>query len=193
LRVRHDGVCEVGGRLATGGGEAVMVAGSHERPWGLGRVPRDELRAGLGLWRAELAGAEGISRRRNARIAALTAHAVARSPFYADHWRGVRVGAPLSEYPPVTKPELMARFDDWVTDPQVSRAGVESFVADPGLIGTSYLGRYFVCTSSGTTGRRALFVHDRGAIAVYRVLNLRAEFHYVTDGTFGTPTTGCVA
>lgn len=154
------------------------MAGGHHRPGGWGRVPRGELSAGLGLWRAEVAGAEGISRRRDARVAALTADAAARSRFYAEHWRGVPVGAPLAAYPPVTKPELMARFDDWVTDPRVCRAGVESFVADPDLIGTSYLGRYFVCTSSGTTGRQALFVHDRGAIAVYRVLNLRAEFHW---------------
>jgi hypothetical protein len=32
--------------------------------------------------------------------------------------------------PPVTKPELMAHFDDWVTDPRVTRTGVEQFVAD---------------------------------------------------------------
>lgn len=159
-----------------------MVARGQDRAEGLGRVPRDEWRAGLGLWRAELSGAEGIWRRRDARIAALTSDAVARSRFYADHFRGVPAGSPLSEFPPVTKPELMARFDEWVTDPRVTRAGVEAFVADPTLIGTSHLGRYFVCTSSGTTGRRALFVHDRGAIAVYRVLNLRAEFHWFTVG-----------
>ncbi len=156
------------------------MAGGRDRSGGWGRVPRDELRAGLGLWRAEVAGADGITRRRHARVAALTTDAAAHSRFYADHWRGVPAGAPLAEYPPVTKLELMARFDDWVTDPRVRRAGVESFVADPDLIGSSYVGRYFVCTSSGTTGRRALFVHDRGAIAVYRVLNLRAEFHWFT-------------
>lgn len=52
-----------------------MMARTHDRAEGLGGVPRDELRAGLGLWRAELAGVEGVSRRRNARIASLTVHA----------------------------------------------------------------------------------------------------------------------
>lgn len=143
-----------------------------------GRFPRGELRAGIGLWRAESAGADGIARRRADRVAALLAHARATSRFYADHWRGVPTDSPLADHPPVAKADLMARFDDWVTDPQVTRVGVEAFVSQPHLIGTRFLGRYFVCTSSGTTGTPGLFVHDRGAIAVYRALNLRAEFHW---------------
>lgn len=145
-----------------------MVDRSRD-PRGPGRVPRGELRAGLELWRAELGGPEGISRRRDARLASLLAHTAARSRFYADHWRGVGPDAPLAELPAVTKPELMAHFDDWVTDDRVTRAGLEAFLAEPDLIGHPYLGRYFACTSSGTTGHHALFLHDRGAIAVYRV------------------------
>ena len=72
------------------------------------------------------------------------------------------------ELPPVTKQELMARFDDWVTDPAVTRAGVEAFVADPALVGTPYLGQYFVCTRSGTTGHPGVFVHDPRSVAIYR-------------------------
>jgi phenylacetate-coenzyme A ligase PaaK-like adenylate-forming protein len=55
----------------------------------------------------------------------------------------------------VTKPELMAHFDEWVTDPAITREGVEAFLADKTLIGQPYLGRYFVCISSGTTGHPA--------------------------------------
>lgn len=156
------------------------MAARHATQQGWSRVPRSELPAGLGLWRAELAGADGIARRRDARLTALIAHAAAHSRFYADHWRGVPAGSPLSAHPPVTKSALMTRFDDWVTDPRVRRTELESFVADPRLVGTHYLGRYFACTSSGTTGQRALFLHDRGALAVYRVLNLRAEFHWLS-------------
>lgn len=45
-----------------------MMARTHDRAEGLGGVPRDELRAGLGLWRAELAGVEGAGSARRPRL-----------------------------------------------------------------------------------------------------------------------------
>jgi phenylacetate-coenzyme A ligase PaaK-like adenylate-forming protein len=65
----------------------------------------------------------------------------------------------------------MAVFDEWVTDPGVTRAGVEAFIADPSLIATPFCGEFFVCTSAGTTGHPGLFVHDRSAINVYRAIS----------------------
>ncbi len=41
----------------------------------------------------------------------------------------------------VTKPELMEHFDEWATDPQVTRARVEEFIVDPTRIGHRYLDR----------------------------------------------------
>jgi phenylacetate-coenzyme A ligase PaaK-like adenylate-forming protein len=76
----------------------------------------------------------------------------------------------MGALPPVAKPELMAEFDDWVTDPRVTRPDVEAFVADPARVGEPYRGGAFVCTSSGTTGRPGLFVHDARAVAVYEAL-----------------------
>jgi phenylacetate-coenzyme A ligase PaaK-like adenylate-forming protein len=64
----------------------------------------------------------------------------------------------------------MASFDDWVTDPGLTRDGLAKFVADPALLGVPYRGGYFVCTSSGTSGHPGLFVHDRGAITVLRAM-----------------------
>ena len=61
----------------------------------------------------------------------------------------------------------MAHFDDWVTDPAVTRAGVETFVAEKTLVGQPYLGRYFLCTTSGTTGTPGIFLHDQEAMQVY--------------------------
>jgi phenylacetate-coenzyme A ligase PaaK-like adenylate-forming protein len=64
----------------------------------------------------------------------------------------------------------MTHFDDWVTDPAVTRAGVEAFVSDKTLIGRSYLDRYAVYTTSGTTGTPGVYLHDRDALAVYDLL-----------------------
>ncbi len=142
-----------------------------------------EVRIALDVWRAQREGAAGLARRQEQRFAALVAHARAASRFYQRLYRDQPAGGgvALRDLPPVTKLELMAAFDDWVTDPGVTRAGIEAFVADPALIGAPYRGGLFVCTSSGTTGHPGLFVHDRGAVAVYRALNLvRVDFAWLS-------------
>jgi phenylacetate-CoA ligase len=78
----------------------------------------------------------------------------------------------LSQLPPVTKPELMAHFDDWVTDREVTRQGVEMFLEDKTRIGYPFLNRYLLYTSSGSTGERAIFVQDKNALIRYRTLNI---------------------
>lgn len=109
--------------------------------------------------------------RQRARLDALVAIARERSPYYRHIYHGMpeRVDD-LRTLPPTSKPELMANFDDWTTDPQVTRGRVEGFIADTSLIGHDFLGRYAVWTTSGTTGRPGIFVHDRRALAVYQAL-----------------------
>jgi phenylacetate-coenzyme A ligase PaaK-like adenylate-forming protein len=68
--------------------------------------------------------------------------------------------------------ELMENFDEWVTDPDVTRTEVEAFVSDPALIGHEYLDRYMVWTTSGTTGTPAILVHDRRSLAAMTALSV---------------------
>src|SRR6185369_2229388 len=65
------------------------------------------------------------------RLANLVAFARARSPFYRRTYAALpaRV-SDVEALPVVTKRELMASFDDWVTDPAVRKADVEAFLAD---------------------------------------------------------------
>lgn len=125
------------------------------------------------LFRSQREGAPGLARRQQARLAALVTHARAASRFYQRRYRDHAVGAPLRDLPPVTKPALMAAFDDWVTDPRVMRAAVEAFIADPARLGARLCDAYFVCSTSGTTGVPGRFVHDAHAVAVYRALSVR--------------------
>jgi hypothetical protein len=74
----------------------------------------------------------------------------------------------------------MARFDDWVTDPAVTRAGVEEFVADLDNLGADFLGRYVVFTTSGSTGVPALLVQDRRALAVMNGVTYVRALGYLT-------------
>jgi phenylacetate-coenzyme A ligase PaaK-like adenylate-forming protein len=139
------------------------------------------LRVTLDLLRGQRGDPAGLARRQNERLAALVQHARARSRYYARLYRGLPIDrVVLRDLPPVTKPELMASFDDWVTDPAVTRAGVEEFIAEPTRIGSSYLGRYFVCSTSGTTGHPGLFVHDPRACTVYRAMTYRIDLAWLS-------------
>lgn len=84
--------------------------------------------------------------------------------------------------PPVTKSELMAHFDEWVTDPAVTRTGGEDFVADKTLVGQRYLDRYAIWTTSGITGKPGIFVHDTYAQAIYSALIAVRGYRWLTPG-----------
>jgi phenylacetate-coenzyme A ligase PaaK-like adenylate-forming protein len=137
---------------------------------GSGSQELTPLRVAWDAWRATRGGPAAIAARQAARLEALVRHARLASRFYAEHYREVPPGpiGPQGFYhlPSVTKPELMARFDDWVTDQGVTQAGVERFVADLDNLGRDFLGRYVVFTTSGSTGVPALLVQDRRAVAV---------------------------
>jgi phenylacetate-CoA ligase len=122
-----------------------------------------------GLWSQLQQQAEAPLRER--RMAALLQHAQTHSPYYRAHWGGHRPSvADWQQLPPVNKHGLMARFDEWVTDPGLRLRDIQAFVADPQRIGQDFLGRYAVWTSSGTTGEPGVFVQDAQALAQYALL-----------------------
>jgi phenylacetate-coenzyme A ligase PaaK-like adenylate-forming protein len=125
------------------------------------------------IWLAAGATPEEIAARSERRLADIVHHAREHSPFFAEHYRSLpQAGFRLLDVPPVTRGELMARFDDWVTDSDVTLDTASDFVSDPARVGRLYLGRYAVWTSSGTTGEPGLFVHDGQALAVYDALEM---------------------
>lgn len=122
------------------------------------------------LWRARRASAASVAARQRTRLDSLVAHARAHSPYYRRLYGGRPSDAmALADLPITTKPELMAHFDEWVTDPAVNRSGVTAFISDPARVGQLFLGRYAVWTTSGTTGRPGIFLHDRSALACYQL------------------------
>lgn len=121
-------------------------------------------------WITSRGGISAVTARQSVRLQALVGHARAHSQFYAARYRGVPQGpvglADLPSLPPVHKTELMANFDEWVTDRRLTRNGISSFVADPANAGRDFLGEYVVFTTSGSTAEPALLVQDRRALAV---------------------------
>jgi phenylacetate-coenzyme A ligase PaaK-like adenylate-forming protein len=71
----------------------------------------------------------------------------------------------------VGKRELMENFDDWVTDPHLTLAGLKKdLLGDVSRIGGLYRGQYLVMTTSGSTGEPAVLVHDRTSLQVANLL-----------------------
>src|SRR4051812_10470473 len=105
-----------------------------------------------------------IRRHQRERLDALLRHAAAHSPFHADRLAGLDPSdlgpEDLSALPVMTKAELMAEFDDVVTDRRVTRAGAEDALAavddEPAVVGDGAV----VMTSGGNSGPRGVFVLD---------------------------------
>lgn len=123
--------------------------------------------------------ADGWSRERleahqRERLQCVVQHALARSPFYREHLRGIDPTRPveLSELPPVSKATLMSRFDDWVTDTRLSLALVERHLE--ALARDDYLlGGYRAMATGGSTGTKGLFVFSRREWSTLLGLTLR--------------------
>jgi len=112
-------------------------------------------------WIAKRAGLPGILERQQVRLKELIAFVRKHSRYYAEKYSHLPAHIEgLHQLPIVTKWELMARFEAWVTDPTIKRVDVEAFVADKSRIGHTFLNRYLVFTTSGSSGTPAILLQD---------------------------------
>lgn len=105
--------------------------------------------------------AGGPSEQQRQRLAEIVSYARANSPYYRELYKDLPERIEDPTLLPVTqKKDLMARFDDWVTDREVTLEKVQEFIKDKDRIGEKFLGKYIVATTSGTTGRPGIFLLD---------------------------------
>ncbi len=103
---------------------------------------------------------EQIERFQRDRLEELARYAAERAPFWRE--RIPRGRFELSDLPPTTKTDLMESFDEFVTDPRLRLDELLEHL--DGIEGDElYLGEYRAMTSSGSSGRKAVFVYDRAA------------------------------
>ena len=124
-----------------------------------------------------------IDLRQRDRLAEMVTFARANSLYYRRLYRDLpeRVEDPAT-LPVTDKKKLMARFDDWATDRDVTEERVRAFVNDPDRVGEKFLGRYTVLTTSGTTGTPGIFVLDDRTMAVTTALMFRLLSAWLDPG-----------
>jgi len=119
-------------------------------------------------------GAAGINERQRTRFAGMVAYARAHSPYYRELYKDIPERVDDARVLPITsKSALMARFDEWATDREVTLEKARTFAANPELIGERFLGRLILATTSGTTGIPGIFVIDDRTLRVVNALMLR--------------------
>jgi phenylacetate-CoA ligase len=113
--------------------------------------------------------ADQLARHQRDRLRALLRVATDQSPFHAERLRDIDPDRfeldDLPSLPVMTKGELMARFDDVVTDRTVTRQAAEAHLASTGVDADELDGRYVVLASGGSSGERGVFVAPRAAAA----------------------------
>jgi phenylacetate-CoA ligase len=125
--------------------------------WALLGAQRD-LRRNARLTRSE------FEARKLQRFRRLVRKANDASPYYAgvirDHAIDVETCVP-EDFPVLTKRDLMANFDEIVTDRRITRRGIADFLSSSNRFSDLYLGEYHVLQTSGSTGEKAYVVYSR--------------------------------
>jgi phenylacetate-CoA ligase len=104
---------------------------------------------------------------RDKRLRHMLHRAAAAAPFFRRKFHGLDLDrVELRELPPTTKEEMVAHFDETMTDPAVRRVDAERFVADLNNLGRYFLGKYAVSHTSGSQGLPLLILQDRPALEI---------------------------
>lgn len=140
---------------------------------------------------------EKISTTQKKRLDALLKYARERSPFYKELYADMGDDYSLTDIPAVSKPELMARFDDVLTDQNITMERIDAFTQDLDNIGRMIDGKYLIFKTSGSTGNPAVVLYDKrnidvsSAIAAFRTFARKEDFRRFMK--YGKKTAGVFA
>ena len=103
------------------------------------------------------------------KLGALVEHASRHSAFYRRHYGGAleRRDVRLAALPPVTKAMMMDGFDEFTTDRRLTRAALDRHLESVGPRDELFLGAYRVMASSGSSGRKGIYVYDRAGWSAF--------------------------
>jgi phenylacetate-coenzyme A ligase PaaK-like adenylate-forming protein len=111
---------------------------------------------------------EQIRNHQRERLRSLLRHAATHSRFHAGRLRGIDLDGvgpdDLSALPVMTKADLMASFDDVVTDERITLERAEAALADVEEEPATLLDSVLVLATGGSSGPRGVFVLDPPAV-----------------------------
>ncbi len=96
----------------------------------------------------------------NKRLAELVRYARENSPYFRKLYGGLSETPSLSELPITEKSELMAHYEDWVTDRGIRLPEVKEYCERKTTDSVLFLDKYSVLHTSGTTGDPLYMVRD---------------------------------
>lgn len=120
------------------------------------------------------------------RLNRLVRYAKSNSPYYRKLYEGVGDNFSLVDLPPVSKPDMMANFDDVLTDRSITMRRVDTFTENSENVGRMIGGKYLVFKTSGSTGNPAVVLYDKqnidvsSAVAAFRTFARREEYKAFT-------------
>ncbi len=135
---------------------------------------------------------------RDTRLRQMVGWARENSPYYAQLYKSVGADFQLSDLPPVNKLDLMAHWDEWVTDKTITLSEANEFMCNLDNIGRKFKGKYLLFTTSGSTGNPLVALcdsttnHVMGAVNVMRSFARKKDMHTLikrggkTIGVFAT-------
>ena len=116
------------------------------------------------------------------RLYKLVKTAKEKSPFYSELYKNIGEDFSLKDLPPVSKIELMANFDDVVTDRNITMDRIDEFTKNLDNIGHMIDDKYLIFKTSGSTGNPAVVLYDKdnidvsSAIAAFRTFARKEDF-----------------
>ena len=99
----------------------------------------------------------------NQRLHDIVSYARRNSMFYKSLYNSVSDTYQLSDLPPTNKITLMNHWNDWVCDPDLVLEDVMRFMENTDNIGRKLHKKYFVFTTSGSTGNPLVAIYDKSA------------------------------
>jgi phenylacetate-CoA ligase len=113
------------------------------------------------------------------RLRALLAHVKQRSAFHAGRLRGVDPDryelTDLARLPVMTKADMMANFDQVVTDDRVSRAAAERALEATSTEPVPMPGGFLCMATGGSSGQRGIFTYDVAGTAEFVTMIFRTR------------------
>ena len=132
----------------------------------------------------ETATAEERRQMQYERLHTLVDYARAHSPYLRELYKDIPDDYTLADLPVLEKADGLARYDEWVTDPQLSVDLVRAYLARDPADNALLLGKYTALQTSGSTGNPLPMVRDMHRNQIHTQLLLQRLMAPVPTGYY---------